>query len=222
MKIVEISGYLENGMWGFGPPFPDVSIERATGVDDHGVDTHKIILSTVSGTYLETTAHLFPGDPTLDQIPVTEFIRDVAIIKLPKAKEAGEQILLEELESANVEVRPKDSLLIYTGWDRNWNNDNFVIDSPYFSKDGMDWVIQKRISLLGADLPCYDNPRDPNWLELPRLRKLYEALHPLLLTPVVNLGMVKSIRAKLIVLPLAVRGVSSAPCRALILENGEL
>ncbi|MBA7688148.1 Kynurenine formamidase [subsurface metagenome] len=216
MKITEISGFLENGMWGYGPPFPEVKIEQIASIDDHGYEGHKITLSTLSGTYLETAAHRFKGAPTVDKIPPKNLIKEAAVIKLSFHKKPCEHITVEELDKSGVEVKEGDALLICTGWDKNWNRDNFVIDSPHFTEEATDWIIRKKVSLWGADLPCFDDRRNPLGL----LSKFYKISGGLVLAPLVGLEQIDSSLVKLIVLPLPVRGVCAVPSRVLVIEDG--
>ena len=219
MKITEISGMLENGMWGYGEPFTPTQIEEVATVEKDGFSAHNITLSVLSGTYLETGSHMIPGMPTIDQVPVEEFIKEAVIIKTPQVKNAGEHVTVEDLEAGNPEIKPKDALLVSTGWDRMWNREGYVLDSPHFTKEAMDWILAKDISLLGGDMPCFDDlPEALKTGEFPNLHKFYRS-GALLLAPVVNLGQVASPRVKLIALPPKVKSVCATPCRALVIED---
>jgi len=58
MKIIDISGALENEMWSYDPPIPKVCIEQVASIDKIGWEAHQISFATISGTYLEASAHL--------------------------------------------------------------------------------------------------------------------------------------------------------------------
>ena len=64
MKIIDISGVLENGMWSYEPPIPKVHIKRVASIDKIGWEAHQISFATISGTYLEASAHLIKGGVT--------------------------------------------------------------------------------------------------------------------------------------------------------------
>ena len=218
MKLIDLSGPLENGMWSYGDPFPEVRIEQVTTIEEHGVDTHKVTLSTISGTLVETGAHILEDAPSLDRVPLEQLYLDAAIIKVAP-KQAREHITLNELRNSGVEVRPGDALLVYTGWDSKWNADNFVYDSPHFELDCIDWMLERDICLLGGDIPCFDDPQEGSLTsELNALGKLYRA-GKMILAPVVNLGKAKKSRSKLLVAPLKVVGTCSAPARAVLFEE---
>lgn len=220
MKIIEISGFLENGIWSYGLPFPEVEIKPIDTIDQDGVSAHSITLTTNSGTYLETSAHLFKGEETIDQVPSEKLITEAVVIKLAE-KKAREHITVEELEKSQVNVKEGDALLIHTGWDSMWNKEGFVEGSPHFTRESIEWILEKKISILGADLPCYDDPqRESLTRGLSLLGEVFKN-KILILAPVVNLGQVSKKRVKLIALPLRVKGknLSAAPCRALVIED---
>jgi len=220
MQIIEISGFLENGMWSYGAPFPEVKIKPIATIDQEGVSSHVITLTTNSGTYLETGAHIFKGEETIDQIPAEKLVTEAVVIKLSE-KKAREHITAEELEKSQVHIKEGDALLIHTGWDRMWNQSGFVEGSPHFTKEAIEWILAKKISILGADIPCYDDPQRESLTQgLSLLGEVFKR-KILILAPVVNLGQVSQKRVKLIALPLRVRAkaLSAAPCRALIIEG---
>lgn len=221
MKIVEISGFLENGMWNYGSPFLGAEIKPITTIDRDGASSHIITLTTNSGTYLETGAHIFKGEETIDQVPVEKLVTEAVVIKLPQEKKAREHITAEELEKSQVNIKEGDALLIHTGWDRMWNQPGFVENSPHFTTESIEWILEKKIAMLGADLPCYDDPqRESLTRELSLLEEVFKR-KILILAPVVNLGQVSQKRVQLIALPLRVKAkyLSAAPCRALVIED---
>lgn len=91
--------------------------------------------------------------------------------------------------------------MIYTGWDKMWNKENFVKESPHFTKKSMNWIIERGISILGLDIPCSEDPQNREDLN----SALFKS-GALLLAPVVNLAQISRSRLKLIALPLKIKG----------------
>lgn len=213
MKIIDISGALENEMWSYDPPIPKVCIEQVASIDKIGWEAHQISFATISGTYLEASAHLLRGGRTIDQLKPEELIKEAVVIRVPEKKPL-EHITVEDLKSNKVKINKGDALLIYTGWDKMWNKENFVKESPHFTKKSMNWIIERGISILGLDIPCSEDPQNREDLN----SALFKS-GALLLAPVVNLAQISRSRLKLIALPLKIKGVSGSPCRALVLES---
>lgn len=210
MVLVDLTGTLEPGMWHYDH-IPPVEIAQVTAIEDRGSEAHSFRLATISGTYLETAAHLYHGQPTIDQIPIERFICDAAILRVGEMAPA-QAIAVSDLERAarGVEISPGDALLVDTGWERMWNAPTFIVDSPYFTVEAMRWIVDLEISILGGNMPCFDNPRGGTGVN----RVLFVS-GALILAPLVNLKAVTQSRARLMVFPLKIRGVCGTPCRAI-------
>ena len=219
MRIIDISGPIEDGMWSYGDPYPAPRVEQIPPPDwlEYPVYSQTVSMAVQSGTYLETAAHMDPERMTIDHLPL-ERCHDLPGVALWLPREANEPIsaadLAVALAAAGTELRPGDALLVGTGWDQQWHQPNFVTDPPYFLNDAIDWVLDHRVSLLGADTPRYDSPHDPQNF-FPRFFQ-----HDiLLLAPLVNLAQVQQPRGTLTALPLKIKDACASPVRALWFEE---
>ncbi len=218
MKYIDLTGTIENGMWEYGEPFPPVEITPVSSLDDSGayadykVNTHRISFSSSSATYVQTSAEMLPSKPTVEQIPIDRLILDCSVVKIPKGPR--EKITVENLERAKLNINKGDALIIATGWEKYWNSDNFVKDSPHFTPESMEMVLDTGISLLAGDMTIYDDYYSPTGL----LKNLFER-DVLIAAPLVNLNKISKSRIRLFALPLKVRGVSGCPCRAIAVED---
>ena len=220
MKIVEISGLIEEGMWNYGdelgePIFAGPRITELASVEKNGFSAHRIEFSILTGTYLETGAHLLENVKTIDCVDPKDLFLPASIIKLDKPPRS--HITKHELIRSGVKVKKGDCLIIFTGWYRMWNRKNFVLDCPHFDSDCMDWIVSKKVKILASDTPCYDDIQDPvDSKTLPQLRKLY-LNGAMALAPVVNGDKIRQGRAKIIILPLKVKSLSASPARAVVI-----
>ena len=213
MKLVDLSGTLEAGMWRY-PHLPQVEITQVTGIEEYGSEAHVFRFATISGTYLETAAHLLHDQPTIDQIPAERLICEAVVLRVKK--EPAQAIAVSDLERAagGVDIRPGDALLLDTGWERMWNAPNFVEDSPYLTMEAMRWIAGRKISILGGNMPCFDNPRGGAGVN----GVLFKS-GALILAPLVNLAAVTQPRVTLMAFPLKIKGVCGAPCRVIVREG---
>lgn len=213
MQIIDITGMIEEGMWSYDPPITPPTIEKISSLDSAiGWEAHRLIFYTLTGTYLEVSAHLIPGGETIDQLMPRELICSASIFLLQRCG-GGHAITVSELKDTGIQPKPKSAALIATGWDEMWNNPRFIVDSPYMTTEAMEWVISTGVSIIGADIPCFENRTRPEGVN----RLLFSA-NCRILGPLVNLRRVKSSNLILVALPLKIRGVSGAPCRAIIIE----
>lgn len=213
MKLIDLTGTLEPGMWRYDS-IPDVEIFPLTTIEQDGNESHGFRLATIIGTYLETAAHHFHGEPTIDQIPVERFIVPAAILRIPRS--AGTPISREDLDAAatGITIQPGDALIFATGWEKMWNQPEFIRESPYLTPEAMQWIVARRISILGGDVPCFDNPNGGAGVN----RVLFRS-GALILAPLVNLGAVTQSKVRLMAFPLKIKGVCATPCRVIVDET---
>lgn len=219
MRMVEISGPIEDGMWAYGEPYPTPRITQIPPPAwlDYAVYSQTVTFAVQSGTYLETAAHMDPQRMPIDQLPLARCYQiDALVLWIPRgADESITPGLLEAALAASGEtLRPGDALLVGTGWDKHWSAPDFVTHPPYFTAAAIDWVLDHQVALLGADTPRYDSPHDPQNF----FPKFFQQ-EILLLAPVVNLDQVRRPRGKLTALPLKIKDACASPVRALWIEE---
>jgi kynurenine formamidase len=219
MRIIEISGPIEDGMWSYDDPYPTPSITQIPPPNwlEYPVYSQIVSFAVQSGTYLETAAHMYADRITIDQLPL-ERCYGVDAVTLFIARKADQAItpddLAQALEASGESLRPGDALLVGTGWDKQWNQPDFVTHPPYFTAAAIDWVLDHGVGLLAGDSPRFDSPHDPQNF----FPKFFQQ-DILLLAPVVNLDQVQRARGKLTALPLPLKGACASPVRALWIEE---
>jgi len=225
-RVIDLSGPFYSGMWsynmldGLGVSLPEFAVHTVATREQQGFEAFSVSLSTVTGTYIETGAHLLSGMPNLSDLDPASFVRPAVVCHLePKGPE--DLIHRSELESNCPPVEKGDALLIDCGWGEQWRSPDFVTGSPAFHLDCLDWLLALPMSILGVDVPCIETARSrPDGSEEAgnMLVPLFQR-GMLLLAPLVNLSDIRSPRGELLALPLHIESVSGAPCRALFIES---
>ncbi len=224
-RITDLSGRLENGLWGYHelpgsesllPPF---RVETAATIRDNSYFSSKIVTTTLTGCYLECQSHLIEGGKTLDAYPVERFICPAKLVKLPP--QPAKALIDADLLARHAPlIEPGDALLVSCGWGTMWNKPGYVLRCPNMKRNALEWVLEHQINIFGVDIPCIegawsdDDPAAKGSL----LRTLFER-DILLLAPLVNIEATRSSVGTLVCLPLNLVGTSGAPCRALFLEE---
>lgn len=224
--LTDLSGPLFEGMWSYNAlpnldvRIPEFEVEQATRIDRTGFESFRFSMSSTTGTYLETSAHVIAGDPGLDQLTPSDFFRPAVVCHVPR-KGARQLIRGAELEAHCPPVEEGDGLLIECGWGAQWRSPNYVLDGPSFHPDCLPFLLEQPFSLLGVDVPCIQSP----WPLPGGLQYEGNMLLPvfqrgvLLLAPLINLDKVRAARGELMAFPLRIEGVNGAPCRALFRED---
>jgi len=220
MKRVDISGVLENGMWDYQPVYPAIRIEelpRPLWGDGEGeVRSQVMSFGGQSGSSIATGGHLFPDSPDISDISLDRLITDAVILEVEAVASGTIELdsVLQALDASGETVEPGDALLIATGWDRFWNQPEFLAQSPGLSNELAQWVVERSVSLLGSDIPLFD----PQWRQGNVLPPIYSS-GTLVFAPLVNLSGHGLARARLYALPIKVKGSCAAPCRAFLEFN---
>ncbi|MFH0797521.1 MAG: cyclase family protein [Candidatus Omnitrophota bacterium] len=171
---------------------------------------HNLVLSSMSGTYLDLPGHILEFDNRLDagNYPLEKlFMVPTTVIRL-KREGLGREIRAEELKATGISVKGK-GLIIDTGWNPR------SIDSPevyFYGKDAVGWIISQEIDLFISDV--YENHADPRGIFV----ELFKAGISCVCIPV-NLDKISKEEVKICVVPLKIPGVVQLPCRLLAIEE---
>ncbi len=217
MKILDLTGPMYDGMWCMGEPYPPVRIEEIPPPEwiEYVTYSQRMSLGVQSGTYLETSAHMFADGPKLHEIPVDRLFFEAVIIQLPE-KTPEEQIEAQEIERFAPKIREGDAIFVATGWDTRWREPDFLLGSPNFSRGAMDWILDHKPFLLGSDLPRWDSWKNPQLFFERFFRQ-----GTLLLAPLVNLRALKQERVRIAALPVKLENTVAAPCRVVAMLSDE-
>jgi len=224
MKITDITGPIKDGMWDFGFPGGKFKLKQLNydfmGEEYRHEGFEGLVGST--GTFIETGATALGYDKSIsvDKIPLEKLINvNAFILWIPletlKEKDGRKYVSLADIKNAEKDtILPGSAILIGTGYDKKWFEEDYLVKSPFFKKDAFDYLLDKKPVIISSDFPSWENTLDLEGF-LPRLYS--SGVFPLV--SVANLENISSYRAKLTVLPIKVIGVCMCPARAVIIEE---
>ncbi len=209
-----------NGMWRYRAGW-ESSIRTLSDTEAGDPSTvYRFDLCSHAGTYIETSQHKLRTERPLSQLQPTDFFRTCKLLILPE-KRPSEAVRREEVQhalcAAGIDVAAGDSLLLSVGWGKQHRESHYVNGSPYFTEDLVAWLCERRLHLLGVDVPAIDNQRSPYGA----VTKLFEA-EPgtLLLAPlVIDSRQVATGHYTLLAAPLKIDAVSASLCRVLLIDE---
>lgn len=141
VHIIDISWPLSDGMVVY-PKNPEVHIEQ---IDTGHSILNKIQMGSHTGTHVDVPAHVVDGGRTLGNISLTHFIGPCQVIDCTNVKE---KITEADLEGKDIE--PGGRVLLKTtnsALDVDTFHDNYV----YLDGDAAEYLVKKRIQLIGID-----------------------------------------------------------------------
>ena len=114
---------------------------RAEGMtlsNDHAVNGRSMIsvLSILvhNGTHIDAPRHMVEKGPSVDQMPVAQFVKEGALINLP-GKGSNSVVTVKDVAESGEEIRPNTIAMINTGWtDKMWGKPGFWEQMPYLER----------------------------------------------------------------------------------------
>jgi len=220
-----VSGPIYEGMWSYNPPFPKfrlVELKNPEWVDSVTYSQAFKGFCMVTGTYISGPSHLFGLEKSfpIHEIPLEKlFGIDAYVMKfdLDKLAKKGNKPYISYNDISKAErnnIPTGASIIIATGWGKNWGNHNFLTHSWFFKKDAIEYLVSKKPFILAADTPSYDNVGDEegNW-------HLIFNNNISIVAPLVNVEKITNYKVKLYVCPLKILNTTGLPCRVIIVEE---
>jgi arylformamidase len=169
------------------------------------VDMLQININSHNGTHIDAPKHHVKGGSPIDQMPLDTGIGPARVIEIKDA----ETIMVDEIKP--YDIRAGERLLFktrnsyrperFTKFLRNW---------VYFSSEAINYLIQRRIRLLGIDAISIGSPSNANEIHEALLTRGIYILEDL------ELGHVEPGRYEMVCLPLRLQGGDASPVRAII------
>jgi kynurenine formamidase len=156
VKLYELSH-----RWGmYTPIFPgyeEIKLERITHHAKQGVMTHKITTIFHTSTHVNAPIHLIPQTAAVGDLALERFFGTGVVVSIKKKK--WELIEPADLERAKPKIQPDDIVLINTGWHHKYaDSKEYFGYAPGLSKRAAEWLVKKRVKLVGVDTACVDHP----------------------------------------------------------------
>jgi len=151
MLVIDLSHLVTNGM----PVFPGTApivLKPVAGIDFEGINELLLQMTTHTGTHIDCPRHIINGgfDTT---VSVGKFFGKGLLIDC--LKEKGE-ISLRVFQAHEEEIRKVDFLLLYTGWDKNWDKPDYFGNFPVPAVDAADYLSGFELKGIGIDAPGFD------------------------------------------------------------------
>jgi kynurenine formamidase len=109
------------------------------------------------GTHVDAPLHVTENTPSLTGYAPWRFFGTGVAISIPKGK--WEVITPEDLENARPTIREGDIVMINTGMHHKMaDTDEYYAYSPGLYKDGAEWLVKRKVKLVGVDVQANDHP----------------------------------------------------------------
>jgi len=162
------------------------------------------------------------GVNDVTEVPITQQFGEATIVDLPHIG-PRQNIDVKDLEEVAKDVKQGDIVFLRTGYSDRYRkpqpNQEYYDDSPGLTLSAAEWLVRKKIKVLGADIRTFE-PFPPN-----RKMDVTGFLHSngiLTIEDLVNLGQIKKQRSFVVCgLPLKIRGLKGGPARVVAIGGEE-
>ena len=159
--VSKIKLYELSHRWGmYTPIFPgyeEIRLERITHHAKQGVMTHKLTTIFHTSTHVNAPIHLIPQSAAVGDLALDRFFGTGVVVSIKKNK--WELIEPADLERAKPTIQSDDIVLINTGWHHKYGDSKEYFGyAPGLSKSAAEWLVKKRVKLVGVDTACVDHP----------------------------------------------------------------
>lgn len=151
MKLIDISHIFNNNT----PIYPgdyNHSLIKWKTLDKDYYTSYLLTSCLHTGTHIDVPMHLINDDKMVSDFPIDGFIGKGVLLDV-----RGENTI--DMKSCYEEVIEEGSIvLIYTGFDKFYGMEEYFINHPTISTQLSDFLISRKIKMLGMDIPSPDYP----------------------------------------------------------------
>ncbi len=211
MKHLDLTLTISESIPSFpGSPSPQFLPWSTIKDDDYNLEL--LFLSSHTGTHLDAPYHFENNGAKIHQIPVTRLIGKGLLIKIKKVKDQTitKKDLLE-FERKNGNIKNFSSVIFFTDWQKNLNKKFYFTNNPGLSKSAADYLVSKKINLVGIDSPSIDLGRDKSFVA----HKIFAKNNILIVENLSNLEKIPTLDFEFIILPLKLKDATGSPVRAI-------
>lgn len=191
------------------PGDPDIEITPDTSIaSGDSANVSRLSFGSHTGTHIDAPYHMIEGGTTVDKISLDALIGPCMVCDVGETP-AVRVDDLQALPDGVVRV------LLKTRNSRLWSEDGFHTDFTYLDPEAADWLVRRKVRLVGIDYLSIDHFHSGTH---PSHLKLLGA--GVVIVEGLNLSDVLQGIYTLACLPLRISGGDGSPCRAVLIGDG--
>jgi kynurenine formamidase len=157
-KIIDLTAPMFDGAPTM-PMDPKMSLTWHCSLETLGYNLSRLTTSTHQGTHMDAARHFLNNGECIDEVSL-----DRCVVRAVKAdltaKKPGDPIIPADLAPYEKYITQGAAVLLHTGWDKKFPEMSFFSGFPYVSKELADWFVEKKIGMVGMDMPT---PNGTDW-----------------------------------------------------------
>ena len=211
MKLIDLTLTISPSIPTFpGSPKPQFLLWSSLREDGYNLEL--LFLSSHTGTHMDAPYHFVKNGIKINQIPLDRLIGKATLIKISKKNNGA--ITKNDIiafEKKNGQIPDYSSVVFFTGWQSNLAKSNYFEANPGLSKSAANYLVSKRVNLVGIDSPSIDLGRDKVFT----VHKILAQNNVLIVENLSNLNKIRSNKFDFVILPLKLKDATGSPVRAI-------
>lgn len=148
-KYIELSYTIEEEL--AAHPYDDeLKLYRNRFLDKDKYNDTRLETGMHVGTHIDAPSHLTDSDVLVDDYPAEKFIGKGCLIDV-----RDQEIISLKKEYVDM-VEENDIVLLYTGYDKRFGSNEYFNNHPIISKELALFLVDKKIKMVGMDIPSPD------------------------------------------------------------------
>ena len=177
---------------------------------------HNISMVSHIGTHIEAPYHLFKSQADLAGLPLERLMGEAVLLDLRHCPRKN-AVTAQHVQDASAKaggIRPSDIVFCNLGSAAFYGTDEYGM-SPYFSPEGIQWLIDRGMKMMGVDASGVEVPGNENHVNH---SALFAKGIPLI-ENLANLDRLSRTRFLVYAFPVAVSGLEAFPLRVIAVES---
>ena len=193
-----------------GSPKPHF-IEWETIAKD-GYNLELLFLSSHTGTHIDAPFHFIKNGKKIHEILPERLVNEAILIKIrKKANQAIVKADIQKFEKEHGQIKSGTAIVFWTGWQKNLEKEFYFSKNPGLNSSAANYLVSKKINLVGIDSPSIDLGSDSKFL----VHHILAKNNILIVENLANLEKINSNNFHLFTAPLKLKNATGSRIRAL-------
>ena len=192
-----------------GSPTPQFLSWSTIKEDNYNLEL--VFFSSHTGTHLDAPYHFSEQGKKIHQIPLRRLMGKALLVKIKKGKnQAITKNDLIKFEKKYGIIQNFSSVIFFTNWQKNFEKEFYFISNPGLSSSAANYLVSKKINLVGIDSPSIDLGSEKSFL----VHEILSQNDILIVENLTNLEKITKLEFDFIILPLKLKDATGSPVRA--------
>lgn len=210
MNVIDLSHAINSNMSTYTKD-EKLEVYDIASIEKDGYNEKLLRLCTHTGTHIDAPSHMINKGKTIDEFNISDFIGIATIIDVSNLSKVD----IEDLIFYRERINNCDFIILRTGWDRYWGNDEYLHGFPSLTEEAAKWLCSFNIRGVGIDTISIDNFDSIDF----EVHNTILSRGKIIIENLTNLDEVKEEEFTFVATPLKIAYGDASPVRAIAITN---